>query len=99
MPLSIAKNAPTLLIRRDAFEQASLARADIESRFVLTADEFRVERDLIAIGPLHGADTAGQLLALLEEAGLAVFDDVFELSGTWPDWLEVFAASAPRRTG
>jgi hypothetical protein len=27
----------------------------------------------------------------LEQAGLTYFDDFFELSGNWPDWLQLFA--------
>jgi hypothetical protein len=27
----------------------------------------------------------------LENAGLTYFDDFFELSGNWPEWLQIFA--------
>jgi hypothetical protein len=30
------------------------------------------------------------LLADLETAGLEYFDDYFELSGNWPDWLLLY---------
>jgi hypothetical protein len=34
-------------------------------------------------------DALGELLDQLEGAGLAYFDDYFELSGSWPNWLAV----------
>ena len=30
------------------------------------------------------------LIADLEDAGLTYFEDFFELTGNWPDWLSVF---------
>lgn len=36
-----------------------------------------------------GEDSATELIAELEEAGLTYFDDFFELSGNWPEWLRV----------
>jgi hypothetical protein len=80
-----------MLIRKSAFERAGLARADIDARFNLTPDEFRVEGELIAIGPLYGDDAITDLAELLEQAGLVYFDDFFDLSGTWPPWLRLFA--------
>ena len=64
MPLQIHPGAPTLFIRRTAYEHARLVRA-----------------------------------ALDERLGLAYYDDFFELSGNWPEWLSVFAGSvgAPGR--
>jgi hypothetical protein len=38
-----------------------------------------------------GEDTLGELIEALEGAGLVYFDDFFELSGNWPEWLSVFA--------
>jgi hypothetical protein len=43
MPLEIAANAPTIIIRREAFERAGLTRRKIDERLNLTADEFQVE--------------------------------------------------------
>lgn len=91
MPLPISTDAPTLLIRRAAFERAGLVRTQIDERLNLTPDEFRIERDLIAVGPIHGEGIA-QLVDELEALGLVYFDDFFELTGNWPDWLTVFAA-------
>jgi hypothetical protein len=90
MPLKISAGAPTLLIRRAALERAGLSRAQLDQRLNLTADEFRLERDLIVVGPIHGEDIAS-LVAELEESGLVYFDDFFELTGNWPEWVTVFA--------
>lgn len=90
MPLQITTGSPTIVVRRAAFEQARLTRAAIDERYNLTPDEFRVERDLVAIGPLHGDDVTG-LVDALESAGLVYFDDFFELTGNWPDWISLFA--------
>ena len=94
MPLEVPSLAPTLLIRKPAFDAAALSRAAFDERLNLTADEFRIEGDLIAIGPLHGEDAMTDLIAELEEAGLTYFDDFFELSGNWPDWLRLYAMSS-----
>jgi hypothetical protein len=93
MPLDISANAPTILIRRLAFEQAGLTRESSDARFNLTPDEFRVEEGLIVIGPLFGDDAVSELIEELEDAGLTYFDDFFDLSGNWPDWLVLFARS------
>jgi hypothetical protein len=93
MPLAIPAGAPTLFVRKAAFEQVALTRRQLDERLNLTADEFRVERDLIAIGPIHVADDLSALLEELEALGLAYFDDFFELSGTWPEWLRLYASS------
>ncbi len=90
MPLRINGTAPTLLIRKDAFERAELTRRQFDEVLNLTDEEFRVEGPLIAVGPLVGEDTISELIDALEEAGLVYFDDFFELSGNWPEWLRVF---------
>jgi hypothetical protein len=93
MALRIPGGAPTLFVRREAYESAGLSRAAIDNRLGLTPDEFRVEGDLIAIGPIHGvnADLLGPFVAELEVAGLEYFVDFFELTGNWPDWLRLHA--------
>ena len=91
MPLEIDRTAPTLIVRREAFERVGLTRAQIDERWNLTADEFRVEGSLIAIGPLHGEHDVGAIVEELEATGLAYFDDMFELTGNWPDWLRLIA--------
>ena len=94
MPLEVPALAPTLLIRKAAFDATRLTRAAFDERLNLTADEFRVEGALIAIGPLPGDDAMTDLIDELEEAGLTYFDDFFELSGNWPEWLRLYAMSA-----
>ncbi len=96
MPLEISSRAPTVLIRRSAFERGGLARADIDARFNLTPDEFRAEGELIAIGPLYDDDALAVLTDQLEALGLVYFDDFFELSGNWPPWLHLYVTA---RTG
>jgi hypothetical protein len=91
MALRIDSAAPTLLIRRDAFERVGLTRQQFDDALNLTPDEFRVEGALIAVGPLVGESALGELIDTLEQAGLVYFDDFFELSGNWPEWLAVFA--------
>ena len=91
MPLPIANSAPSLLIRRDAFERAGMTRQAFDEALGLTPEEFRMEGTLIVIGPLIGEDTLTDLIARCEDAGLVYFDDFFELSGNWPEWLALFA--------
>ena len=93
MPLSISAGAPVLLIRKEAFERAGLARSTFDRWLNLTDDEFRVEGALIAVGPLHGESALTELIEQLEGVGLVYFDDFFELSGNWPDWLRLVALS------
>jgi hypothetical protein len=78
-----------------AYEASGLTRAAIDERLGLTDEEFRVEGGLVVIGPLFGGsvDAITDLIAELERAGLNYFDDFFELSGNWPDWLSVLALS------
>lgn len=83
-----------MFIRREAFERAGLERQRMDDTFNLTDEEFRVEGDLIAVGPLPSDDTVAAMIEALEEAGLRYFDDFFELSGNWPVWLTLFAAAA-----
>jgi hypothetical protein len=94
MPLTLSQTAPTLLIRKSAFERVGLTRTQFDEALNLTADEFRVEGGLIAVGPLVGEDTLGDLIAQLEEAGLVYYDDFFELSGNWPEWLQLYVMDA-----
>lgn len=89
MPLSIASGHPTIFIHREAFERVGLTRAAIDSRFNLTDEEFRVESGVIAIGPLVGEDALTELIGELEDLGLTYFEDFFELTGNWPEWLRL----------
>ena len=96
MALSIQHGAPSILIRRQAYEASGLSRATIDERLGLTADEFRVEAGLVVLGPIFGGadDALTDVIAELERLGLRYFDDFFELSGNWPAWLSVLTSSA-----
>jgi hypothetical protein len=93
MPLSIPSELPTIFLRRAAFEENGLARSEIDLQFNLTDAEFRVEGNLIAIGPLPSDEMITPLIAYLEQKGLAYYDDFFELSGNWPTWLRLVAVA------
>ena len=94
MPLPVSNTAPSLAIRRSSFERADLTRQAFDEALGLTADEFRVEGELIVIGPLVGESNLTELIEQLEGRGLVYFDDFFELTGNWPDWLTIFATAA-----
>ena len=89
MPLPVAQGVPTLLFRREAYERAGLTRAALDARLGLTDAEFRVEGEVIALGPIYDVDALGALVDELEATGLTYFEDFFELSGSWPEWLAV----------
>lgn len=91
MPIVLSHTSPTLIIRRDAFERANLTRAQFDNALGLTPDEFQVEGQIILIGPLVGENALTELIDALEAAGLTYFDDFFEMSGNWPEWLKLFA--------
>ena len=98
MPLQLATNNPSLIIRRAPFERTGITRASIDQALGLTDQEFRVEGDLIVVGPVLDDDALQELIADLENAGLVYFEDYFDLSGNWPEWLGVFV-SGKRATG
>ena len=93
MPLPINTGAPTLFVRKSAYEKTGLVRAAIDSRLGLTPEEFRVEGDVVTIGPIYDADAFAALVDDLEKLGLTYYDDFFELTGNWPEWLSVFAGA------
>jgi hypothetical protein len=74
-----------------------LSRNVIDERYNLTDEEFRVEDGLIALGPLPSEDMLPELIEDLEGSGLAYFDDFFDLSGNWPDWLSLYVRGAKGR--
>ena len=91
MPIPISADAPTLLIRRDAFERVGMTRAALDARYNLTDAEFVLEGHLIAVGPLAGETSATALIEELEREGLVYHDDFFEMPGGWPSWIKVLA--------
>ena len=91
MPLSITQGVPTLFFRRSAYESSALTRASLDTRLGLTDEEFRVEGDLIALGPIYNVDALGSLVDELESMGLTYYEDFFEMSGSWPEWLTLLA--------
>lgn len=95
MPLPLSQGVPTLLFRREAYERSGITRAALDARLGLTDAEFQVEGDLVALGPIYDVDALGTLVDELEQLGLVYYDDFFELSGSWPEWL----ALAARVTG
>jgi len=88
--ITIDAGRPSVLIRKDSYEKADLLRANIDMRFNLTDQEFRVEGNLVILGPLPSDDLVGPIVDYLEGVGLAYFDDFCELSGNWPQWLHVY---------
>lgn len=93
MPIPLSYGAATLFIRRSAYERAGVVRSAIDERLGLTPEEFRVEGGLVAIGPVYETEALTGLIDELERLGLSYFDDYFELSGNWPEWLTLFAIS------
>jgi hypothetical protein len=99
MPLHVPQGRPTMLIRQEAFERSGIARESIDRRYNLTDAEFRVEEGIVAIGPLPADDMVSDLIQDLETTGLAYFDDFFELSGNWPEWVALYARAQANRGG
>jgi hypothetical protein len=100
MTMSVTQGVPTLFFRRQAYERTGLTRASLDERLGLTDTEFRVDGDLIALGPIYDVEALGALVDELESAGLTYYDDFFELSGSWPEWLTLSArASGASATG
>jgi hypothetical protein len=97
MPLPVAHGVPTLFIRRPAYERAGLTRATLDERLGLTDAEFQVDGDLVALGPIYDVDALGTLVDDLEREGLTYYEDFFELSGSWPEWLEIVVRAGSRK--
>jgi hypothetical protein len=91
MAVELSHGRPVILIRRDAYERSGILREALDERYNLTPDEFLVDGDLIRIGPLPSDELLSGLISELEENGLAYFDDFFEMSGNWPEWLTLYA--------
>lgn len=94
MASELAHGYAVVLIRQSAFEDSGITRSAIDERYNLTSDEFRVEGGLVVLGPLPSDDILPSLIDDLEQSGLVYFDDFFEMSGNWPDWLTLYARGA-----
>ena len=81
-----------LFIKRDAYERSGITREAIDQRLNLTPDEFRVDGRIVIIGPLPDDAALRDVLDEFEEAGLAYFDEYFELSGNWPSWIRLYVS-------
>jgi hypothetical protein len=79
-----------MLVTKAAYERSGITRAQIDAALTLTDEEFRVEQGLIAIGPIFDDAGFAALVEAFELAGLVYFEDFFEMSGNWPEWLSVF---------
>jgi len=90
LPLNVTAGLPTILVRRDTFERAGIKRSEIDTMFNLTDEEFRVEGGLVVVGPLPSDDMLGLMIAYFEAQGLVYYDEFFELSGNWPEWLRLY---------
>jgi hypothetical protein len=77
--------------------RAGLTRAALDDRLGLTDAEFQVDGELVALGPIYDVEALGTLVDDLESAGLVYYDDFFELSGSWPEWLDVVVRGAGKR--
>jgi hypothetical protein len=97
MALEIRAGQPVVMIRREVFDRVGLVRSAIDSRFNLTDQEFRVEEGLVVLGPLPSDDLLSDMIEALEQNGLVYFDDFFELSGNWPDWLAIYVREVKNR--
>jgi hypothetical protein len=94
MALELVHGRAVILILQSAFERSGIRRSAIDERYNLTADEFRVEEGLVVLGPLPSDDVLPELIADLEQSGLVYFDDFFDLTGNWPEWLILYARGA-----
>ena len=99
MPIELGSGSAVVLIRQSAFERAGLVRSAIDARYNLTDEEFRVADGLVILGPLPAEELLPQLIEDLEATGLVYFDDFFDLSGNWPEWLTIYVrGSKDKRT-
>jgi|SRR5579862_7605456 len=97
MALPLTHSASTLLVRKASFERAGLTRTDVDRALTLTDQEFRVEGELIAIGPVFDTAALALLVEAFERQDLLYFDDFFEMSGNWPEWLSVLVSGVRNR--
>jgi hypothetical protein len=97
MPVELPHGRPVILIRQDSYERSGILRQALDERYQLTPDEFTVEPGLVSIGPLPSDDMLSDLIGQLEESGLVYYQDFFDMSGNWPDWLLLYARAKSGR--
>ena len=90
MPIELGHGRAVILIKQSAFERAHLVRSIIDARYNLTDEEFRADDGLVMVGPLPSEDLLPQLIEDFEASGLIYFEDFFDLSGNWPEWLSIY---------
>ncbi|MGH7652667.1 MAG: hypothetical protein ACREMS_12610 [Gemmatimonadaceae bacterium] len=90
MPLELPHDRSVIIIRQDAYERSGISRVALDERFNLTPDEFQVQEALVVLGPLASDTMLTEMITELENNGLVYFDDFFELTGNWPDWLTLY---------
>jgi hypothetical protein len=88
----------SVLIRQSAFERVGFVRSAIDARYNLTDEEFRVESGLVVLGPLASDEMLSELIEDFERSGLVYFDDFFEFSGNWPEWISLYARGSTGRS-
>jgi hypothetical protein len=93
MPLQLTHGEPVILIRQSAYERSGIVRQALDERYNLTPEEFAVGSGIVRVGPLPSDELLADLISELEQSGLIYFDDFFEMSGNWPDWLTLYARS------
>jgi hypothetical protein len=91
MPVELTRGRAVILIHREAYERSGILRRSLDERYNLTPEEFNVEGGLVSIGPLPSDDLLSELITELEDQGLVYFDDFFDMSGNWPEWLTIYA--------
>jgi len=89
MPLPLRAGASTLIVRKEAFGRSGITRGQIDLLLTLTDEEFRVERGIVAIGPIYEDEGLVALVEAFEAAGLEYDVDYCELSGGWPEWVNL----------
>jgi hypothetical protein len=97
MSHELAHGRSVILIRQGAYQRVGIIRHALDERYSLAPDEFAVEEGLVILGPLASDDFLSRIISDLEESGLVYFDDFFEMSGNWPDWLALYARNAESR--
>jgi hypothetical protein len=98
MPLEASHDRSVIIIRQDAYEKSGISRVALDERFNLTPEEFQVQEGLVVLGPLASDEMLTEMISELEQNGLVYFDDFFELTGNWPNWLTLYVRGPMTRS-